>query len=61
VGEAIGQLVVVPDGCGLDAEGLLWVADAAHGRAVRVRPGGEIVDEVAPGTGVFACMHAGLP
>jgi sugar lactone lactonase YvrE len=59
VGEAIGQLVVAPDGCGLDAEGLLWVADAAHGRAVRVRPGGEIVDEVAPGAGVFACMLGG--
>ena len=59
LGEVLGQLVVAPDGCGLDAEGLLWVADGAHGRAVRVREGGEIVDEVSPGTGVFACMLGG--
>ena len=57
--EALPQLVVAADGCGLDAEGALWIADAAHGRAVRVRPGGEIVDEVAPGTGVFACTLGG--
>ncbi len=57
--EAMGQLVVAPDGCGLDAEGALWIADAAHGRAVRVLEGGEIVDEVATGAGVFACMPGG--
>jgi sugar lactone lactonase YvrE len=59
VGRAIGELVVAPDGCGLDAEGALWVADAGGGRAIRVREGGEIVDEVAAGTGVFACMLGG--
>lgn len=59
VGECIGQLVVAPDGCGLDAEGALWVADATHGRVIRVREGGEVVDEVSPGTGVFACMLGG--
>ncbi len=59
LGEVLGQLVVAPDGCGLDAEGLLWVADGAHGRAVRVHEGGEIVDEISPGTGVFACMLGG--
>ena len=57
--EAIPQVAVAPDGCGLDAEGLLWAADATHGRVVRVREGGEIVDEVVPGTGVFACMLGG--
>lgn len=51
--------VVGADGCGLDAEGLLWIADALNGRAIRVREGGEIVDEVSPGTGVFACMLGG--
>jgi sugar lactone lactonase YvrE len=57
--EALPLGVVAPDGCGLDAEGLLWVADALHGRVIRVREGGEIVDEVSAGTGVFACMLGG--
>ncbi|WP_299052800.1 SMP-30/gluconolactonase/LRE family protein [uncultured Nocardioides sp.] len=59
VGAAIGQLAVAPDGCGLDAEGCLWVADAVGGRAIRVREGGEVVDSVSPGTGVYACMLGG--
>jgi len=59
--EVIGQLAVAPDGCALDAEGHLWVADAVGGRAVRVAPGGAVVDEVrAPdGLGVYACMLGG--
>ena len=56
---ALDELVVAPDGCGLDADGCLWLADAIGGRAVRVREGGEILDEVSPGTGVFACMLGG--
>ncbi|MDQ1632076.1 MAG: hypothetical protein QOC80_2048 [Frankiaceae bacterium] len=56
---ALGQLVVGPDGCGLDAEGALWVADALGGRAIRVREGGEIAEEIAVGSGVFACMLGG--
>ncbi|HEU0102487.1 MAG TPA: SMP-30/gluconolactonase/LRE family protein [Mycobacteriales bacterium] len=59
IAEALPELVVAADGCRLDAEGLLWVADAAHGRVVRVREGGEIVDEVVTGGGVFACMLGG--
>ncbi|WP_369139054.1 SMP-30/gluconolactonase/LRE family protein [Modestobacter versicolor] len=59
--EVLGQLVVAPDGCTLDAEGHLWIADAVGGRAARVAPGGEVVDEVhAPeGQGVFACQLGG--
>lgn len=37
----------------------MWVADAAHARVVRVREGGEIVDEINLDTGVFACMLGG--
>jgi sugar lactone lactonase YvrE len=50
-----------PDGCTLDAEGHVWVADAIGGRAARVAPGGAIVDEVrAPeGLEVFACQLGG--
>lgn len=59
--EVLGQLVVAPDGCALDAEGHIWAADAVGGRAVRVAPGGQIVDEVAApgGLGVYACMLGG--
>lgn len=53
------QVVVGADGCGLDAEGALWVADAVGGRAIRVLPGGTIDREVAPDTGVFACTLGG--
>lgn len=60
VGSA-GPDPVAPDGCTLDAEGHIWVADATGGRAIRVAPGGDIVDQVVPPdpTGVFACMLGG--
>jgi sugar lactone lactonase YvrE len=59
--EILGQLGATPDGCALDAEGHLWIADALAGRAIRVAPGGEIIEEVrAPnGYGIFACMLGG--
>jgi sugar lactone lactonase YvrE len=56
---ALGQLAVAPDGCGLDAEGALWVADALAGRVLRIREGGEVLEELRVGTGVFACMLGG--
>lgn len=42
----LGQIVVAPDGCTLDAEGHLRVADGLNQRALRVAPGGAIVDEI---------------
>ncbi|GAA2537847.1 SMP-30/gluconolactonase/LRE family protein [Pseudonocardia hydrocarbonoxydans] len=59
VGEAVGQLAVAPDGICADAEGAIWVADALHGRVLRVREGGEVVEEIPTGTGVYACMLGG--
>lgn len=55
----LGQVVVAPDGCGLDAEGALWIADAVGGRALRVFEGGKIDRTIEPGNGVFACMLGG--
>ena len=50
IGEMLGGLAVLPDGIAQpDAEGAIWVADADHHRAIRVREGGEILDEVTTG------------
>jgi sugar lactone lactonase YvrE len=59
--ELLGQIVAAPDGCTLDAEGHIWVADGFGSRVLRVAPGGEIVDEIAApgGMGVFACALGG--
>lgn len=59
LGEAIAECALAPDGCCLDAEGAVWTADAVGGRVVRVAEGGRVLDEVHPGTGVFACMLGG--
>ncbi|MGH2970383.1 MAG: SMP-30/gluconolactonase/LRE family protein [Solirubrobacteraceae bacterium] len=60
-GQTLAGLRFAPDGCSLDAEGHIWSADAIGGRAARVAPGGEVVDEVRvpAGLGVFACMLGG--
>lgn len=54
-----GEVPLMPDGCGLDAEGCLWIADAANERVCRVAEGGKILQEIKPGTGVYACMLGG--
>jgi sugar lactone lactonase YvrE len=59
--EWLAHVVVAPDGCTLDAEGHIWVADGFGSRVLRVAPGGAIVDEIAgpDGMGVFACALGG--
>lgn len=53
------ELSVAPDGCCLDADGALWIADALASRVVRVTAGGEITDQIDTPSGVFACMLGG--
>jgi len=58
--EMLGQVDVVPDGICLDAEGAVWVADAAHGRLIRVAESGRIMEELKTnGLSAFACMLGG--
>ncbi|MGA7625261.1 MAG: SMP-30/gluconolactonase/LRE family protein [Candidatus Acidiferrales bacterium] len=58
--EILGQVAVAADGICLDAEGAVWVADAAHGRLIRVAEGGRIMEELkTDGLGAFACMLGG--
>jgi sugar lactone lactonase YvrE len=50
---------VAPDGCCLDADGALWIADARGSRLLRVTEGGGITDEIRPDSPVFACALGG--
>ena len=60
--ETMLQTDFIPDGCAIDAEDHVWVADAMGGRAVRVAPNGRVVETVqAPaGYGVYACALGGV-
>jgi sugar lactone lactonase YvrE len=59
LGNVMAATKVAPDGGCLDAEGALWIADAIGGRLLRVREGGEITDELYPGSAVYACALGG--
>jgi sugar lactone lactonase YvrE len=50
-----------PDGCTLDAEGHVWIADPRGARCCRVAPGGAVVEELAAPEGLrfYACMLGG--
>jgi sugar lactone lactonase YvrE len=48
-----------PDGCVLDVEGAIWMADASGGGCFRVAEGGEILDHVTASQPVFACTLGG--
>lgn len=55
----VAQTTVGSDGCCLDAEGALWIADATGGRLLRVVEGGTVTDEIRPGSNVYACALGG--
>ncbi len=59
IGKILSQPKVAGDGACLDAEGALWIADAAGDRLLRVKEGGEITDEVRAGSPVYACALGG--
>jgi sugar lactone lactonase YvrE len=48
-----------PDGCALDADGAIWMADAFGAGCFRVAEGGEILDSVVASQPVFACALGG--
>jgi sugar lactone lactonase YvrE len=52
---------IAPDGCCLDAEGRIWVADGAGHRCCLVAEGGELVREIPSPRGLrfYACMLGG--
>ncbi len=49
----------IPDGICLDAEGCIWVADAAAPECVRVAEGGRVLEVLATDRNAFACMLGG--
>jgi sugar lactone lactonase YvrE len=49
----------VPDGICIDAEGAVWYADVPNKRCVRVREGGEVLNQVEIDRGCFSCMLGG--
>ena len=48
-----------PDGCALDAEGAIWMADAFGAGCFRISEGGEVLDSVSASQAVFACALGG--
>jgi sugar lactone lactonase YvrE len=48
-----------PDGCALDAGGLIWMADAFGSGCLRVAEGGEIVESIVASQPVYACALGG--
>lgn len=57
----MGALETVPDGCAIDLDDHVWMADAIHNRCLRVSQGGTVVETIpAPdGLNIFACALGG--
>jgi sugar lactone lactonase YvrE len=51
----------MPDGCALDADGCVWMADAMGARVAQVAETGGIIGEVraAEGMGAYSCALGG--
>jgi sugar lactone lactonase YvrE len=51
----------MPDGCSLDKDGCIWMADAMNSRAVRVAENKGIIDQInaPPGMGLYSCAVGG--
>jgi sugar lactone lactonase YvrE len=50
---------MAPDGCALDAEGAIWMADALESGCVRLLEGGEVTARIAASQPVYACALGG--
>ncbi len=55
------DLRIGPDGCALDAEGCIWMADALGGPVLRIAPGGEVREQLDLPTAwhAYACALGG--
>jgi sugar lactone lactonase YvrE len=49
----------LPDGCCLDADGAIWVANPMAPECFRVAEGGEVLEVIDTGDNCFACMLGG--
>jgi|HubBroStandDraft_6_1064221.scaffolds.fasta_scaffold153125_2 sugar lactone lactonase YvrE len=52
-------LVIAPDGICADSEGAIWAANAIAHEAVRIAPGGNILDRVETSQPAFSCALGG--
>lgn len=59
--EVMAALAMIPDGCAIDADDGIWVADAGHQRVLRFDRNGAVTEEIADpnGNGVYACALGG--
>jgi sugar lactone lactonase YvrE len=58
--DALPEFVVSPDGMCLDAEGALWIADLTSSKMLRIREGGQVLEEIQPGMMPFSGALGGV-